>query len=528
MADASHIADNLCEHLISTPCNIYLARAALAALSLEHIEKLLHKVWEQFGDKLHIRHDTVLQQESTARILLLCVGYVHRAEPMSIMMHARSSLHSNAISNRLGSSSTRVRLLAMFVGEAVSELVDKEKASRMNFELEGDEVAEAALWKKLVYIEDKPSSIKMLDSRDGNTKAQSNAVRPKKTITAKKEKSARPMIVEVVDDGEEDDDDDDDLIPYAKPDSDVEDSDEDATLVQRNKPKPPVYVCRFPPSPHFQMLWLLTDFCSYIRDLVSALLDTSNAGAHTLALETAPSLIRRKANFGTELLDQLPNLASALTNLQDHFENPEFHDLCQASMIATIIAQPKTMGPWFVRECFVGEYSIGQRGAMLVAVGLAARELGGFGRMDSAAVTGQTNENFPTKLLQERLHRVYAGIDNGNGSSRPEMKGALVPSQTAEVDTLARAMEQSMLVPISTRKSAVAGKPRTKIIRNDLASVMAEAFFFPLTGYFHAHMQSRYVHDSISGALPGSTMPCLRYLLLNVANFRPPSPLVVL
>jgi len=164
-------------------------------------------------------------------------------------------------------------------------------------------------------------------------------------------------------------------------------------------------------------------------------------------------------------------------------------------MIATIVAQPKTMGPWYVCEAFAGEYSIGQRGAMLVAVGLAARELGGYGRMKSEVVDAEVNNEFPTKMLPERLHKVYAGIGIGNGSGRLEAKGALVASQTAEVDTLARAMEQSMLVPLSTRKSASAGKPRTKIIRNDLASVMAEAFFFPLTGYFHASMQSRYAHS---------------------------------
>lgn len=176
-------------------------------------------------------------------------------------------------------------------------------------------------------------------------------------------------------------------------------------------------------------------------------------------------------------------------------------------MIATIVAQPKVMGPWYVRESFVGDYSIGQRGAMLVAVGLAARQLVGFGRVKSDVVNGEANENFPTKMLPERLHKVYVGI--GKGSSGLKTKGALMPAQTAEVDTLARVMEQTMLVPLSTRKSASAGKQRTKIIRNDLASVMAEAFFFPLTGYFHASMQSRYVR--VSSSIP-PTSSCQVYL----------------
>lgn len=129
----------------------------------------------------------------------------------------------------------------MFVGEAVSELVDKEKASRMNFELEGNEAVEAGLWEKLVQIEDTPGSIKDLATERSKPKQQTvNIIKPKKIIPATKEKAAKPMIVEVLDDDDEEEE--DDLVPYAKPDSDTEDSDEDATLVERNKPKAPVYV----------------------------------------------------------------------------------------------------------------------------------------------------------------------------------------------------------------------------------------------------------------------------------------------
>jgi len=126
----------------------------------------------------------------------------------------------------------------MFVGEAVSELVDKEKGSRMNFELEGDEAVEAGLWKKLVQIEEKPGLIKDLASQSSKPRQRGVNIKPEKILTAKKEKAVKPMIVEVLDDEEEDDN----LVSYAKPDSDTEDSDEDVTLVERNKPKPPVYV----------------------------------------------------------------------------------------------------------------------------------------------------------------------------------------------------------------------------------------------------------------------------------------------
>jgi len=235
------ISDELCEYLYTTPCSIVLARVAIAILQIQYVEKLLHRVWENFGDKLHIRHDSILQQESTARLLLLCAGYVHRAQPMDLFMHARSSIHSNAMSNRLASSSTRVRQLAMFVGEAISQVVDKDKKTKMIFKLEGAEGQESALWRKLVFVIDEPKPVSLLKATSQSSpKSVITATLPK-AIPIRKAKEAKPTkskIVEVMSDS----DDDDDLVPFAKPDSDPEDSDEDATLVQRNKPKAPVSV----------------------------------------------------------------------------------------------------------------------------------------------------------------------------------------------------------------------------------------------------------------------------------------------
>lgn len=236
LADETIMTD-LTNYLCSTPCDISLTRVAIAALPQTHVERLLQKLWEQFGDKLHIQHDPILLQESTARLLLLSAGYIHRAEPMSVFMHARSSIHSNAITNRLGSSSPRVRMLGMFVGTAISQLVDKDKSARMDFELEGTDAEEAEEWKKLVYVEDQPGSVSELkrERKEGHEKVIT--IKPKKAPPVKPApQTKKPMIVEVLDDEEEDDD----LVPYAKPDSDQEDEDEDATLVQRNKPKAPV------------------------------------------------------------------------------------------------------------------------------------------------------------------------------------------------------------------------------------------------------------------------------------------------
>jgi len=157
-------------------------------------------------------------------------------------------------------------------------------------------------------------------------------------------------------------------------------------------------------------------------------------------------------------------------------------------MIATIVAAPKTMGPWYAKECFVGDYNIGQRAGILIAIGLAARDLGGFERI--GRIEMNKSDQFPSRMLpSKRLHEAYGGSNNYDSSNHDGQELSLL--QTNEVDTLTRAMEQSMLVPVSTKKSR-STQSRTRVIKNDLAAVVAECFFFPLTGYWLAHTRSRY------------------------------------
>lgn len=79
-------------------------------------------------------------------------------------------------------------------------------------------------------------------------------------------------------------------MPYAKPDSDPEDSDDDLMLIRWVKPKALVY----------------------IRDLITCLRDMDNYDKQKLALNTAPTLIKRKGNFGTEVKEYSDELASLI------------------------------------------------------------------------------------------------------------------------------------------------------------------------------------------------------------------------
>jgi telomere length regulation protein len=268
-------------------------------------------------------------------------------------------------------------------------------------------------------------------------------------------------IIELVDDDVVDED-DDDILPYAKPDSDPEDEDEDPTLVERNKPKAPVY----------------------IRDLLAGLREAENYDRHHVALETSTTLIRRKANFGSEVSDHAAELVAVFMNLNDTFEMEDFLELRQEAMISLVVSQPQIVAPLIAKSCLEGEYSIQQRAAMLTALAMGARELAGFKDEERVATP-----KFPSKELPEHLKRVYD------------------PQHQLRLDVVTQKLEQAMVQPMAlTAADHMSGpnalkvrtfssrmkvqKKNSKIIPNTLAKNVAEWFFMPLIGGWWAQGQS--------------------------------------
>ena len=156
----------------------------------------------------------------------------------------QSSIYIKAISNRLAASSPRSQFLGMVVGTAVSELVDSEE-KRMHFSMQEIDSEEGLWYRSLCKFNDTIGSLddfravtlhgkQLLAKSPTKEQPRSKIAPPKPSITTSKVIS----IEEVDENGSEDED-----IPvYEKPDSDPEDEDEDATLLQRNKPVAPVFV----------------------------------------------------------------------------------------------------------------------------------------------------------------------------------------------------------------------------------------------------------------------------------------------
>ncbi|KAL2064788.1 hypothetical protein VTL71DRAFT_3928 [Oculimacula yallundae] len=372
---------------------VAIRRAVLVALTgnKSDIETILDQSLAQFGDQLYIKHTPTLQQEVHAQVLLLAAGYVHRKAPLRLTMMMRSGSHLSVVSNRLAASSSRARFLGMCVGEALSSLVDKGDKV-MDFKVEEMSTDEAKWYKSLVGVSD---TIGSLDPFKSAAVAKIFKKQPAKAAQQPKKNKpvqtgSKIVAIEEIEDSDEVESDDDGLVPYAKPDSDAEDSDEDATLITRNKPTAPVY----------------------IRDLITYLRDIENYDRQKLALTTAAPLIRRKANFGTEVSAHAEELATLLMGLQDKYEIENFQDMRIQGMIAVLIALPLKMGQWFSKTFFDGDYSISQRASVLTTLGLGARELGGFGDEDKSLTTmknlpSSSNSSFPSKILPPHIHTHY-------------------------------------------------------------------------------------------------------------------------
>lgn len=183
-----------------------------------------------------------------AQVLLLATGYVHRGNPMFVFTIVRSSILTQGISNRLSAASNEARFLGMVVSMAISRLVDKPEV-RISFDINKSKLEEADHYIKLTSVNDQvgTSDDLVLNQYCSSPKtALSSTKHQKQSQTSLLPQSPSKgiinstRIIEEIEDNGENDDGTENFVPYAKLDSDPEDEEEDPTLVQRDRPKPPM------------------------------------------------------------------------------------------------------------------------------------------------------------------------------------------------------------------------------------------------------------------------------------------------
>jgi telomere length regulation protein len=475
-----HLSSVLSDPSQVSSLSLLSIRASIAALNAtcpDDLDSLVERCLKVFGDQMFVRHSPILQQESIAQALLIAAGYVHRRSPMALLMTVRSSGHMQGVSNRLDASNARARWLGMIVGTALSSLVDKE-GTKLSFGTDDMQGAEADRYFALIKINDQPGTLgdflKLVTEKPENKqsivqrggkppampkidgKPTFGPVRP--PVKAQTEIEGN-QITEISD---TDSDDDDGLMPYAKPDSDAEDSDEDATLVNRDKTRAPVY----------------------IRDLMAMLRNTEKHDRFELGIKHAAPLIRRKSNFGREVTDHAEELARILCSLQDPFDTEDFEEMRLQALIAVILSDASAIAPWLSRQAFAGEFSISQRCVMLTAIGLSGRELAGLKEMDGLNPE-LPNTSFPSKKLPPHLHSLYSSSSQTNPSTKrleaasKSLEHSLLQPMALEAADKSTAHLNAVKVRNFSSRMAVE-RTRRKPAPNQLAKIFPEAYFHPL------------------------------------------------
>ncbi|KAL5364556.1 telomere length regulation protein-domain-containing protein [Aspergillus floccosus] len=429
---------------------------------------LFTKSLKQSNDKFYIKHAPLRSQEANTQVILLAAGSLKRLNHWAIKELGHSGVFLNTVSNRLAASSTKARFLGMIIGTAVSRLVEK-PGKEMKFGLDEMESEEALWYLSLLEVNDSIGSLESLRAPQNLPTLQKSATKTPPASTTRQQTAKIVSIEEIDDAATELSDDEDDLIPYEKPDEDPSDSDDDPTLIQRNKPTAPIY----------------------IRDLITYLRDTENVERYELALTTAPSLIRRKTGFGTELAENIEELALVTVGLQEQSKLFKFHEYRLQSMIALIVSNPLKMGRWFSAMFFDGDLSQVQRSAVLTALGLSARELAGTGQQDAETLglPALPDSTFASKKLPANLEALYTKDESPISSLSKKISQASLQPLAANAADAASGPNALKVRTFSSRmeveqKRQQREAQRQKSTVKDLHKVLSEGFFFPLKGRF--------------------------------------------
>ena len=226
--------------------------------------------------------------------------------------------------------------------------------------------------------------------------------------------------------------------------------------------------------------------------------DTNNADRYHLGITTAPDLIRRKASFGSELLENAKDLGLVLVSLQDKYKLPKFQELRIQALVALLVAYPLTMGRWAAHTLFDADLSQYQRSSILIAMGLSGREMAGYREEDAKILDlpPSTPESaFPSKRLPANLEDVYATVTKAIDTiSKSLSHETLQPLALNAADTLTgpnalkvRTFSSRMEVERRRQKRE---QQRKQNLSKDLHKSLSDGLFTPLINEFGLMMYS--------------------------------------
>ncbi|KAH6918883.1 telomeric DNA binding protein [Coprinopsis sp. MPI-PUGE-AT-0042] len=362
------------------------------ALNVEALEAFLHNILDLWSSIEHVKHSLLSFHQYTSALLLITASYfLPNSPPLQSLSLSPSFIQG--IGKYLSHQDSSIRYCGMLVGEEVARLCNK----KLDFGgWDGDESGK--VWarglRQLIRARDVDAD--MLDERPRPVEVD-EITSPAAAETTAQEPDRAHFKTAV-----EGYDSDDSLEGYASSQSsrsvsptpeDLEEIEKDPSLnVGRKKVQRPVYLKQ------------LGDLLRASGGNVKAD-EPHEADKIEMGLNCAEELIRKKANYGTELVENSANLVYALVSLNNNFELEDFAAKRQSALNALVVCAPRQTAPALIEEFFKNQYSADQRYVVLNALAIGARELASLPIPESKVPASRTQ--FPSKMLPPAMHRKY-------------------------------------------------------------------------------------------------------------------------
>lgn len=376
---------------------------------------------QTWGDSSYINRTPMALQESFTNLLVILI---YSTDTSFLIKISENHEFLDAITNRIASTSDRIRSLGMLIGNLIFRRLGKEPIFNI------DEVLafEAEYLRK---FENRPKSF----SADASLSKIDNQF-------------DKLVIIDSDEEFEED----------------LSDSDDDPTIVDRSKPNRPLF---------------LKELIAYLNADPKS--DKQAYDKIRLALTSGPKLILRSPLKNARFYNN--SLISILIGLTNNYEDSDFDDLRLKCLISCCVQDPVEAPEIVLRNFIAGDYSLQQRLTLLSTLLLSVRYLRGHD--DAAFQVDETKLEFRSKMLPPAAHRLFLNYDD-KFSGLANLIGTDLETEIVE-ETLSNNRDKLMGQGTVLRVSSKLTKPKArsstfvKARIPDFYKIVGSKFFFPLT-----------------------------------------------
>lgn len=223
----------------------------------------------------------------------------------------------------------------------------------------------------------------------------------------------------------------------------------------------------------------------YIVDVISYIQIDSKQGdaedKRKIALTYAPLLIRQKAAFGTEVLDNAEELLKSFIALSNDFEYADFDTQRLNCMIAVVVACPSSTH-YLCHLLATGDFSLKQRLCILTVFSLSARALRGM--EDEPVVNSYKNVKLGLKVppYQQVLNSDHDFGEHVGDQVFLSIQDELMSQRSEDAQN---ALVGPKILRVSKRLKTSAKKTIDSPIIKDFPKILSSNFFFPLMNVWY-------------------------------------------